>query len=276
MAEFDIDPVVAQELTSPSPKSKVERRGNLLYLVLHFPAARATHSRPEQEIDFVVGKNFLITARYATIDPLHSFAKAFEVNSVLGRGGAEHGGHLFIGMVRDIYHSLLSECDRIRERLEEVEDKIFAGREREMVSEISITGRMIHDFRRTLDPHKLMLESLEPHGERIFGPGFSYHVRALLGEYEHARHTFLHLREWLQELRETNNSLLSTKQNDIMKNLTIMAFMTFPLALLVSLLSINAKHNPVLGTEYDFWIILGILATAALCFLVFFKYKKWL
>jgi len=276
MTEFEIDPVVAQELTSPSPKSKVERRGNLLYLVLHFPAARAAHSRPEQEIDFVVGKNFLITTRYATIDPLHSFAKAFEVNSVLGRGGAEHGGHLFIGMVRDLYHSLLSECDRLRDRLDEIEDRIFAGREREMVAQISITGRMIHDFRRTLDPHKPMLESLEPHGERIFGPGFSYHVRGLLGEYEHVRHTFEHLREWLQELRETNNSLLSTKQNDIMKNLTIMAFMTFPLTLIVSLLSVNARHNPVLGSEYDFWIILGILATAALCFLVFFKYKKWL
>ncbi len=276
MAEFELDPVVAQELTSPSPKSKVERRGDLLYLVLHFPAMRATHSRPEQEIDFVVGKNFLITTRYSNIDPLHSFAKAFEVNSVLGRGGAEHGGHLFIGMVRDLYHSLLSECDRIHERLEEVEDRIFAGREREMVAQISIVGRMIHDFRRTLEPHKLMLESLEPHGERIFGPGFSYHVRGLLGEYEHVRHTFEHLREWLSELRETNNSLLSTKQNDIMKNLTIMAFMTFPLALIVGILSIDAKNNPILGSQYDFWIILGILATAALCFFGFFKYKKWL
>src|SRR3989338_411620 len=206
MAEFDLDPVVAQELTSPSPKSKVERRGNLLYLVLHFPAMRATHSRPEQEIDFCVGKNFLITTRYSNIDPLHSFAKAFEVNSVLGRGGSEHGGHLFVGMVRDLYHSLLSECDRIHEQLEEVEDRI------------------IHDFRRTLEPHKLMLESLEPHGEKIFGPGFSYHARGIVGEYERVRHTLEHLREWLSELRETNNSLLSTKQNDIMKNLTIMAF----------------------------------------------------
>lgn len=276
MAEFGLDPVVAQELTSPSPKSKVERRGHLLYLVLHFPALRAAHSRPEQEIDFVVGKNFLITTRYSHIDPLHSFAKAFEVNSVLNRGGAEHGGHLFIGMVCDLYHSLLSECDRLHERLEEVEDRIFAGREREMVAQISIVGRMIHDFRRTLEPHKLMLESLEPHGERLFGAGFSYHVRSLIGEYERVRHTLEHLREWLQELRETNNSLLSTKQNDIMKNLTIMAFMTFPLTLIVNLLSINARHNPVLGTQYDFWIILGILSLAAMCFFAFFKYKKWL
>jgi magnesium transporter len=276
MAEFEIDPVIAQELTSPSPKSKVERRGNHLYLVLHFPSVRAAHSRPEHEIDFIVGKNFLITTRYANIDPLHSFAKAFEVNSVLNRGGAEHGGHLFIGMVRDLYHSLLLECDRLHEQLEGVEDKIFAGREREMVAQISIVGRMIHDFRRTLEPHKLMLESFEPYGERIFGQGFSYHIRSILGEYERVRHTLAHMQEWLQELRETNNSLLTTKQNDIMKNLTIMAFITFPLTLLSSLFAIDARHKPIVGMQYDFWIILGIMVVAALIFFGFFKYKKWL
>ncbi len=276
MTEFDLDPVIAQELTSPSAKSKVERRGHLLYLVLHFPALRAAHSRPEQEIDFVIGKDFLITTRYSNIDPLHSFAKAFEVNAVLGRGNAEHGGHLFVGMVRDLYHSLILECDRMHEHLDNIEDKIFSNREREMVTQISMVGRMIHDFRRTLEPHKLMLESLEPHGERIFGQGFSYHVRTLIGEYERVRHTLEHLQEWLQELRETNNSLLNTKQNEIMKNLTIMAFMTFPLSLLVGILAIDTKHNPIVGIEYDFWIILGILGLAALLFFVFFKHKKWL
>ncbi len=276
MKEYELDPVIAQELTSPSPKSKVERRGNLLYLVLHFPALRAAHSRPEQEIDFIVGKNFLITTRYANIDPLHSFAKAFEVNSVLGRGNAEHGGHLFVGMVRDLYQSLVLEADRLHEQLDGVEEKIFSGLEREMVAEIGAVGRMIHDFRRALEPHRIMLESLEPHGDRIFGAGFSYHMRSLLGEYERVRYTFEHLQEWLQELRETNNSLVSTKQNEIMKDLTVMAFMTFPLTLLVNLFSINARHNPILGNPYDFWIILGILMFTAALLIGFFKYKKWL
>jgi len=179
-------------------------------------------------------------------------------------------------MVRDLYRSLLLESDRLHEKLDEVEERIFAGHEREMVAEISLVGRMIHDFRRTLEPHKIMLESLEPHGEKLFGQGFSYHIRSVLGEYERVRHTLEHQREWLDELRETNNSLLTTKQNDIMKNLTVMAFITFPLTLLVTLFSINAKHNPILGTQYDFWVILGILALAAVCFIGFFKYKHWL
>lgn len=276
MKEFDLDPLVAEELSSPSPKSKVERHGETLYLVLHFPASRAVHSRPEQEMDFCIGKHFLITTRYENIDPLHHFAKAFEVNSVLGRNSATHGGHLFIALAHNLYRSLIAECDHFHTRLDDIEEKIFCGQEREMVAQISSVGRMIHDFRKALEPHRTMLESLEPHGERLFGVGFSYHVRAVLGEYERVRHSLEHLREQLVELRETNNSLLSLKQNEVMKNLTVMAFMTFPLSLMVALFAIPAEHNPVLGLPYDFWIILGILSFAAIGFLIFFKHKKWI
>jgi magnesium transporter len=101
-------------------------------------------------------------------------------------------------------------------------------------------------------------------------------MHSLLGEYERVRHTLEHLREWLQELRETNNSLLSTKQNDIMKNLTVMAFITFPLTLFSSLFAIDARHKPIVGMPYDFWIILGIMLVTAAAFFGLFKYKKWL
>jgi magnesium transporter len=276
MKEFDLDPLVAEELSSPSPKSKVERHGDTLYLVLHFPALRAVHSRPEQEMDFVIGKKFLITTRYENIDPLHHFAKAFEVKAVLGRNSATHGGHLFITLTHNLYRSLMAECDNMHTRLDEVEDRIFAGKEREMVAQISAMGRMIHDFRRTLEPHRSMLESLEPHGERLFGAGFGYHVRAILGEYDRVRNTLEHLRDWLTELRETNNSLLSLKQNEVMKNLTIMAFLTFPLTLLVAIFTVPAEHTPIIGMEHDFWILLGMLLSAATTFILFFKYKKWL
>ena len=276
MQEFNLDPAVAQELTSPSAKSKVERCEDTLYLVLHFPALRALHQRTEQEIDFVIGKNFLLTVRYENVDPLHFFAKSFEAQSVLGRGTAQHGGHLFVALTQSLYRSLSAECDAQHQRLDEIEDQIFRGREREMVARISQTARIIHDFHRILAPHHEMLQSLEPAGEKLFGAGFSYHVRTVVGEYDRLLHTLERLREWLSELRETNNSLLSLKQNDIMKNLTIMAFTTFPLTLVSSLFAIDARHRPIIGMEYDFWILLGLMLVLGLLFFTFFKYKKWL
>lgn len=278
MREFDLDPLIAQELLLPSFKPKVERRGDTLYVILHFPTLRAGLSqRAEQEIDFVLGKNFLITTRYETIDPLHSFAKVFEVQSVLRQGhGHTHGGHLFVSMMRELYAALVFECDTIAERLRDTEEHIFNGDEKRMVVELSHIGKAIHDFRRALVPHREMLASLDPAGSRFFGQEFSYYVRSLEGSAARVHETLENLRGSLVELRETNNSLLSTKHNDISKSLTMMAFLTFPLTFLAALFAMRTDSTPLIGFAGDFWIIVAGMAALVLGFVGFFKYKKWL
>lgn len=274
MKEFDLDPLIAEELLVPSFKSKVERRGDAIYVILHFPALRTTGSsaRAEQEIDFVIGKHFLITARYENIDPLNSFAKAFEVNAVLGRGGATHGGHLFASMARKLYEALGNECDLMHRHLQDIEDHIFKGDERKMVVELSQAGRMIHDFRQSLAPHREMLQSFEPVAGRFFGTEFSYYVREIIGAYERIGRSLENLHDSLDELRATNDSLLNSKQNEIMKTLTVLNFIFLPITFVAGLFAMDTVNNPT----NNFWIIVGgILAIAFGCF-IYFKRKGWL
>jgi Mg2+ and Co2+ transporter CorA len=80
----------------------------------------------------------------------------------------------------------------------------------------------------------------------------------------------------LHELRETNNSLVSTKQNEVMLVLTLTAFVTFPLSLMASLFGMGALHTPIIGQPFDFWIILTIMGIASLAMFGYFHYKKWL
>src|SRR6185437_1261675 len=154
-----------------------------------------------------------------------------------------HGGHLFAAMAHNLYHALENECDALIRKLADIEERIFGGDERRMVIEISQTGRVIHDFRQALLPHEEMLTSLEPAATRLFGPEFAFYVRSLEGEYRRVRDTTNHLREALVELRETNNSLLNTKQNEIMKTLTVMAFIFLPLSFFASLFQMNTRST---------------------------------
>ncbi len=275
MQEFGIEPSVAQELLIPSFSQKIQRRGDTLYLVLHFPALHG--GRASQEVDFVIGKNFLITTRYESIDPLHVFAKAFEVDSILGRNhGSTHGGHLFVQMVRNLYRALVEESEILRRRLMDIEEQVFGGDERRMVIEISHAGRVVHDFRQSLLPHKEILIALEPMATRLFGQEFTYYLHELNSTYERVHATIQNLRESLNELRETNNSLLTTKQNEIMKVFTVLAFVTFPLSLLVSLVALPSRDNPILPMPYAFPIVVGTTLALAVGAFMYFKHKKWL
>ena len=275
--EFGIDPLIAEEFLLPSYKSKVERHGDHLYVILHFPVLHGAQRHPEQEIDFLIGKNFLITTRYETVDPLHSFAKAFEVDTVLGRDSAtHHGGHLFVSMTQNLYQALLNECDTIHKRLWNIEEHIFRGDERRMVAKLSQVGRTIHDFKQSLAPHREMLLSFDPASTRMFGAEFSYHVRTLVNAYERVDRTLANLHDSLSELRETNNSLLSAKQNEIMKEFTVLAFVFLPLTFISGLFGMNTMNNPVVGNTFDFWIVLGGMLCISFGFFLYFKRKGWL
>lgn len=277
VAEFDIAPHIAEELLLPSGKPRAEVYDRYLYVILHFPALRHSHSMREQEVDFVVGRDFVITAHTETIDPLHKFSKIFEVNSILERNEiGDHAGFLFFFMLKKLYRAVEHELEYIRRDQSEIEERVFSGHEASMVAAISESARDLLNLRQTIEPHHEVLHELESEGSRLFGDDFLPYLRALSNEYYRVHTRILREIESLHELRETNNSLLTTKQNETMKIFTILAFFTFPLSLIATILNINSVHNPIHGRPYDFWIVIGILALATIIMFFYFRSKKWL
>lgn len=277
MDEFDIHPIAADELLGPSLRPKVDHYANFIYLILHFPAIRHTHQTKSQEVDFIIGKKFLITVRYELLDPLHKFSKVFEVNSILDKSDiGDHAGYLFFYMIRKIYSSLGHELSIIGDTLKSVEDRIFHGEEREMVAELSIIHRDLLEFHRALRMHRGVLQSLSCAAEDFFGKEFIHYTENIIGEFLKVEEMLQDQKEVLNDLRSTNDSLLTTKTNEIMKRLTATTFLLLPATLISSLFAMEAKHMPLVGMPYDFWVILAILTVVGLTTLIFFKYKKWL
>lgn len=279
MAEFSLDPLIADELTVPSVRNRVDARDDYFYLVLHFPAFKHLHDLAgvALELDFIVGKNWIITTRYDSIDPLHQFSKIFEVDTVLDRKNmSEHAGFVFYYMLSELYKSLHDELTHIGTRLDVAEERIFQGYEKEMVKELSHVSRDLLNYAQALDSHHSMLLSLETPGVALFGYEYARSMRSVVGEYERLASAIKSHSASLTELRETNNSLLTTKQNETMKIFTIMAFVTFPLTLFTSVFSMNTHFIPIIGHKWDFWIIVGIMVSAAITFFAYFKYKRWL
>ncbi len=275
--EFGLHEFVANELLLPTTKPRVEFYGSYIYTIVHFPALRHTHKTIEQEIDFIVGKNYIITAHYDTIDSIHKFTKLFEVHAVLDRSEqGDHAGLLFFYMIKRLYQAVEYEIDYIRGDLAYIDENVFAGDEVNMVEAISRSARDLLNLRQTIEPHRDVLRTLEADGANFFGQEFIPYLRSLSNEYYRVHNRVMRLTESLHELRETNNSLLSTKQNEIMKVLTIMVFVTYPLSLIAGIFGMNTLHNPIVGNHFDFWIIILLMASCTICMFLFFKYRKWL
>lgn len=274
MLTQNISPVIAKDLLAPTPTQYAEENSDAIYTVLHIPTFKHSHAtQASQEVDFIIKADGLITARYDSIDALHYFAKRVEVSEILNKS---KNSHLFFDLMREIYQSMTNELAYIEDWMKEIEKNIFDGQEKAMVFTISNVGRNLLNFKRIVDPHGSVFMFLKDVGGEKFGKEFEEQSKALSEEWRQIMKRVNNQMDLVIELRETNNSMLSTKQNEIMKVFTIMAFITFPLSLVASIFGMNISFMPITDSPSAFWLIIGIMLLISLSMFTFFKYKKWI
>ena len=280
--QYPIDPLIAEELTSLTVRPKVDVYRDNLYLILHFPfVSSIQQSEMGCEIDFVIGENFLITVYYSPIQPLEKFIQNCKTRESFRKEYFEkHVSFLLVSILKELYGTLLRRLDKTLIQINKTEQKIFEGKEKEMVKALSFLKRDLLDFQVALYPHKDILDSMKEickkSHKKLFSNNFGHHLNNLIGEYDKIRNLIENSKETIETLRQTNESLLSTKTNEVMKILTIMAFITFPLMLLSSIFGMNTTDTPVIGQKGDFWIIALAMIVATVGMFAFFKKKKWL
>lgn len=277
--EYKLHALIGEDLAGPSVRSKVDIYDDFLYLILHFPSPniKVKDEDGTQEVDFIIGKDFLITAHYENIDTVSEFAKIFESQLEFGRPGKElHAGHLFYAIIRQIYQSLEEGLEYINDNLRLVEKNIFLGKEKEMVEVLASINHSLIDFRWSLKAHQEILDSLDLAGKEFFGDKFSYFLHAISGEYDRIWNMLESNRETFAELRQTNESLLTIKTNEIMKFFTVMAFVTLPLTVLTQMFGMNSDYLPIVDHPNGFWIILILMGISVAVIFLFFRLKKWL
>jgi len=275
-----IHPLVGEELLSPTKKPKIDVYKNYLFLAIRIPIRIKTDGRYiviEKEVDFIIGNNFIITSRDEVIEPLHSFAKVFETNSILDKSGlGDHAGIIFYYMMKKIYSYMSDDLENVKDALNEVEKHVFLGHEKKMVIALSELSRELIDFKQTSRLHKEIFESFVNVPVDFFGKSFESFIEDLRAEYTTVHELVSTNRELLNDLRDTNDSLLSTKQSENLKLFSILAFITFPIMIFLNLFMLPTSHTPIIGNAYDWEILAGIVVAAAAGMFYYFKRKGWL
>lgn len=276
---YNLPELVGEEIMADTIRSKVDVYDKLLYLVLHFPRiheTKKTELPPEQEIDFIIGRDFLITVHYELVEPLERFSKSFTLDSVFDKTElGNHAGFLFFHVIKEFYRDTISELDEINMSLKKIEHSIFAGKEKQMVQSILSVNRKLLDFRQALRFHGETLSSFEKAGRVFFGHDFEYHLAAIIGEHNKAKTIIDGHKEILADLTHTNDSLLAYKTNETIRTLTIITFLVSPVTVISSIFMMNTEM--VMIENYaEFYFVLGAMFLTSIVIFIYFKSKKWL
>jgi magnesium transporter len=274
---------ILEELISPSPLPTVLYEASATLLVLHFPSARILDGRPaEQEVDFVIAPHFVLTVRYEVVATIHELRKFLETNALVGHTKEKISADALLEVILNrLYEQIRLEIAQSSKHLEHVGGQLFGNSHKEMsnlVRTISEINRELLHVEAGLGRHADALELFltELTRNELFGALFVVRARRITSQHKQTTRAVVTLRQVAIELRETNVSLLNATQNEIMKTLTILAFITFPLSLVTTIFGMDTDHSPILGMANDFWIIIGGMVALAACFLTYFKYKRWM
>ena len=272
--EFNINESCAVELMHPSLRAKVDRYDNYLFFVLHFPDHPANNVGGMIEIDFVVHEKFIITTRYIPIDTLLVFEKKHTLSRKVS--GAEiHGGIMFGLMVNDLYDGLIDELSLIKKDIDGLENEIFTNPNANISQSLLTLHRKLLDCKSALRFHHEILTSFGHESTALFGESYEPTTHMIMNRYYHLTTMLDSSREIVQELRETYDALLTNRTNEIMRTLTLMSFVTFPLSLIaVILFDPGSPH--IFHGEHGFKIVIGILFFIFLIMMAYFKKKDWL
>lgn len=278
MRQHNIPPLVADELLKPTTRPKADVYSNLVYLILHFPVYDISKKASEPgEVDFIIGKNFFITTHYKSIIPLHELIKTFEIGLLLKEDRAvESAGKLMHMVIKTLYNHALRQLDHIHSKINIVEESIFTGQEKEMVKEISYIQRDVLEFQRAIHAHNSVLRSLEEADSKILGADFPHYLKSMIWELARVENLLNNSKETIELLRDTNDSLLSNKTNEIMQKLTSLALITFPMVFVLAMFSTSLKSFPLANFNGAFWLVLFLAVSSAFSAFMLFKKKKLL
>ncbi len=279
MIEFSIDERIEEEIIAPTHYPIAISFPKYQYLILHFPTSDPGSGTRNQEIDFIVGKNFIITARYEVIDTIHNLHRVFEAEELLGLPTpASRADDLLERLLRRLYGAIREEMEHAARVIDRIENDMFAGKERDTVHTISDIGRVLLRFQTTLVRHEEPLTQFLRYlqAPTFFGKRFAEHAAHIEAERDHVADLVRSYRAAATELRATNDSLLNASQTEITKRLTVLAMLALPLSTFSAIFGTSINSFPFKENPNGFWIVIGLSLGVSICMYVFFKIRKWL
>ncbi|MDD4990549.1 MAG: magnesium transporter CorA family protein [Candidatus Pacebacteria bacterium] len=277
-SNFDLHPLVLKEVLPQIDYPKIENYGDYLFLVIFYPFFdKETSSTIPFELDLIIGKNFLITNHYRDIVPLAAlFHECNLYPEKMEQYCDEGAGELLYRIINEILNACFPKISHIKQNIDEIEKIIFKKESKKAINKIADIKRDIIGFERILEPQKIVLQNLISESEKFFPKRLLPYFHNLNNTYNQVKSLIETNEKTLSALESTNQSLIDTRTNEIVKALTIFSILLYPFAFFSDIFSMNGQFLNWTATPSDFWKVYGLMLVGVLAIFLVFKKKKWL
>jgi magnesium transporter len=274
---FEFHPLDYEDVRSRNQRPKIDEYPDYLFIVLHFPVFdKAIGRLNAAELDMFVGPDYVLTLPNSPLQPVeYLFERCRSSEEFRAELLSKGSGYLLYKIVDDAFDYCFPMLRKMGNKLDAIETDIFEGRSEEVVRDISNAKQEIINFRKIIRPQRTVLRDLERTKQRYLAEDLEVYFDDIVDASERIWDMLENYKEVVEALEETNESVISHRQNDVLRVLTVISVGILPLTLLASIwgMNVGVPGEQSLGA---FWIIVGAMVALIATLLAFFRRRGWL
>jgi magnesium transporter len=276
---FGWHPLDVEDVVSKRQRPKVDdyEDEGYLFAVLHFPFYDKQVQRLNAaELDIFIGHDYVVTMPNRELHPVtRLFARCQEDDLFRQQLFARGSGRLLYEVLDDLFDYCFPILDKIAHKLDVIEDEMFEGASQEVVRDISNVKQEIISYRKIIKPERSTLRVLERRVEAFLPEELELYFDDIVDAAERIWDLLDNYKEVVEGLESTNESVISHRQNDVLRLLTVFTVIVLPLTMLTGVFGMNVAF-PGEGTREAFWVIVAVLVAVLVGMAGFFRWKRWL
>jgi magnesium transporter len=276
---FGWHPLDVEDIVSKRQRPKVDdyEDEGYLFAVLHFPVFDQSVQRLNAaELDLFIGHDYVVTIPNRELHPVTRLFRRCEEDGLFrDQLFARGSGRLLYEILDDLFDYCFPILDKIAHKLDVIEDEMFEGASQEVVRDISNVKQEIISYRKIVKPERSTLRVLERRVEGFLPEELELYFDDIVDAAERIWDLLDNYKEVVEGLESTNESVISHRQNDVLRILTVFTVVILPLTLVTGLFGMNVAF-PGEGTAEAFWMIVAVLVAVLIAMVGFFRWKRWL
>jgi magnesium transporter len=272
---FGLHDLAIEDALGEVHQPKVESYPGFLYVILHgIDHAASEHAFATHDVDFFLGRNFLVTVHDGRFRSLARIAEICPRSEHLLAEGPAALMHRIVDLMVDHYRP---EVDEFDEWLDDVEKQIFQDADGLHIRDILDLKRDVVSLRRVTVPQRDVVGRLARREFAEIDMTVAYRFRDVYDHLVRIADESMVFGDRITSLLEAHLSMTSNRLNEVVKVLTIITTVFGPLTVISGLFGMNL-HLPIFpGNDLvQFWWVIGLMAVSVGGMLYFFRRRHWI
>lgn len=272
---YNLHPLVLEDIVNTSQRPKIDDYNDYIFLVAQMMYYDADEQIVNEQISFILGKNYVLTFQEAEGDVFDMLRD--RIRNGKGRVRQHGSDYLLYALIDSIVDHYYAIIETMGNKVEELEDQLFEGiREEEITNEIQTLKREILKIRRAIFPLREIINRIEKSESSLIEEKTQRYFSDVYDHVIQISETIEIYREMIWSLMDMYMTNISNKMNEVMKVLTIIATIFIPLTFIAGIYGMNFEYIPELQLKNGYFYIWGLMILIFIGMLYYFKRKKWL